>query len=108
VSSTAYQKLFKVKTNKGILKQLCNELITDNCELKTVLWQRHPLLHSGDISRAIRRICVISAPVSKPPAATKCQFGGFSRVSRRTIQRKYCKICNNCNNNFNIYHILNS
>ncbi|MBA3871437.1 MAG: hypothetical protein H0X30_20020 [Anaerolineae bacterium] len=50
-------------------------------------------LHSGGSSRAFRRICIISVAVAEPPAAHKCQFGGFSRASRQTIQRKVCSKC---------------
>src|SRR6186713_1023649 len=64
-----------------------------------------PKLHSGGIDRAFRRICVISAAISEPPADLKCQFGGFSPISRRAIQREYCTNCSKCSNNCNICHI---
>jgi hypothetical protein len=34
-------------------------------------------LHSGDISRAIRCIHVISVDTAEPSADTKCQFSGW-------------------------------
>jgi len=53
--------------------------------------------HSGGNTGAFRRICVTSVAVAEPSAAQKCQFGGLSRASRLSIQRKYCNLCNNCN-----------
>jgi len=44
--------------------------------------------HSGGISRAIRRICVISAVLSEPPAGTKCRFSANLPCSRQPFQRE--------------------
>ena len=58
-------------------------------------------LHGGGISRAIRRICVISAALAEPPADTKCQFGGSLPHIRLPLRREYCnfrRICCICRN----------
>ena len=62
--------------------------------------------HSGGISRATRRICVISVALAEYPAALKCPFRGYRRGSRSAIQREYCNFCHNCSNNSNICNIL--
>ena len=53
-------------------------------------------LQGGGTSRAIRCKSVISAQSAEPPAAQNCQFSGFSRASRQTIQREICTKCNFC------------
>jgi hypothetical protein len=67
--------------------------------------QRHGILQSGGNDRAIRRISVISAALSEPPADTKCQFSGLTGASRLPFRRIYCINCNLCSNNYNIYSI---
>src|SRR5258706_10953235 len=56
-------------------------------------------LRGGGIDRAFRGICVISVALTELLADPKCQFSGFSLVSRCTIRREYCTNCHKCTNN---------
>lgn len=54
---------------------------------------------SGGITGTIRCNCAISVVLAGLPASQKCQFSGFSHISRHTFQRenrhKNCSLCRN-------------
>ena len=57
-------------------------------------------LHGGGYTGAFRRTCVISAQLRELPAATKCQFSGYTGASRPPFRRILC--------NFRIFRIIHN